>query len=95
MARVVKMTVTDVRERAGTAREHLQVALERLEMCVANPDRSSEAQVAVSAAIAAADALCGHALRERGPTRTIRRRQPCSAGSSLTDRGSRPGCGGS
>lgn len=57
------MTAQDVRARAATAREHLQVALERVQMA---PDGSSDAaQVAASnavlAAIAAADALCGHA----------------------------------
>ncbi|NTW42406.1 MAG: hypothetical protein HGA44_21445 [Cellulomonadaceae bacterium] len=43
--------------------------MERLEMAVANPGPSPEAQVAasnaVSAAIAASDALCGHASGER------------------------------
>lgn len=69
MARVVKVTASDVRQRGASAREHLQVALERLEMCRGNPAPSSEAQVAASnavlAAIAAGDALCGHALGER------------------------------
>lgn len=68
MARVAKVTPSDVRQRAATAREHLQVTLERLDMTVANPGPSSEAQVAasnaVSAAIAASDALCGHATGE-------------------------------
>jgi predicted flap endonuclease-1-like 5' DNA nuclease len=63
------MTPTDVRQRAATAREHLHVSLERLEMCRHDAGQSSEAQVAasnaVSAAIAAADALCGHALGQR------------------------------
>ena len=46
MARVAKVTPSDVRQRAATAREHLQVTLERLDMTVANPGPSSEAQVA-------------------------------------------------
>ena len=69
MARVVKVNLAQARERAGLAREHLQIALERLEMCRARPERSPEAQAAASnavlAAIAASDALCGHALGER------------------------------
>lgn len=63
MGRTVTMTATDVRQRAATAREHFQVALERLEIAPDGP--SSMAQVcasnAISAAIAAADALCGRA----------------------------------
>lgn len=69
MGRAVTMTAADVRQRAATAREHLQVAHERLEMCQGQVGPSSETQVAasnaVSAAIAAADALCGHALGQR------------------------------
>lgn len=69
MGRVAKTTASDVRQRASSAREHLQVALERLDMCDGNPAPSSEAQVAASnavlAAIAAGDALCGHAFGER------------------------------
>ncbi|SFK44816.1 hypothetical protein [Cellulomonas sp. KH9] len=66
MARVVTMNLSQARERAALAREHLQIAAERLEMCRLRPDRSSEAQAAASnavlAAIAASDALCGQAL---------------------------------
>ncbi len=69
MARVETMTASDVRQRAATAREHMQVVLERLDMCRDNLGPSSEAQVAasnaVSAGIAAGDALCGNALGER------------------------------
>lgn len=68
MARVTKATPSDVRQRAATAREHFQVALERLEMAARRPGPSSEAQVAasnaVSAAIAACDAICGAANGE-------------------------------
>lgn len=66
MARLTNVTITEVRERAGLAREHLQIALERLEMCRLRPDRSPEAQAAASnavlAGIAASDAICGKAL---------------------------------
>lgn len=69
MARVVTVTPAQARERAALAREHLQIAAERLEMCRLRPERSSEAQAAASnavlAAIAASDALCGHALGQR------------------------------
>lgn len=63
MGRTVTMTAADVRARAAAAREFHQVAKERVEIAPQGP--SSEAQVAASnavhAAIAAADALCGHA----------------------------------
>ncbi|WP_100349306.1 hypothetical protein [Luteimicrobium subarcticum] len=66
MARVTAVTAADVRQRAATAREHFQVTLERLEIALGRPGPSPEAQVAasnaVSAAIAACDALCGDAL---------------------------------
>lgn len=69
MARVTKMAPTDVRQRAATAREHYQVTLERLVIAAGRPGPSSEAQVAasnaVSAAIAASDAICGAANGER------------------------------
>lgn len=63
MGRTRSVTTGDVRARAKTAREHLAVAQERVAMA---PEGSSEAaQVAaanaVLAAIAAVDALCGHA----------------------------------
>lgn len=65
MARVVTVTKADVTQRAATAREHLQVAAERLEITISRSGPSSEAQVAASnavlAAIAASDALCGNA----------------------------------
>lgn len=63
MGRTVRVTAADVRQRAATAREYFQVALERLDIAPEGP--SSVAQVcasnAISAAIAAADALCGRA----------------------------------
>ncbi len=68
MARVTRATASDVRQRAATAREHYQVTLERLAIAEARPGPSSEAQVAasnaVSAAIAASDAICGAANGE-------------------------------
>lgn len=52
----------------ATAREHYQVTLERLAIAAARRGPSSEAQVAasnaVSAAIAASDAICGAAHGE-------------------------------
>jgi hypothetical protein len=61
------MTPTSVRERAGIARQHLRVSDECLAQCAEGP--SSEASVsaanAISAAIAASDAICGRALAER------------------------------
>ena len=69
MARTKKLTQSDVRQRAGTAREHLQVALERKEYIDGQIGPSAEAQVcasnAISAGIAAADAICGAVLGER------------------------------
>ncbi|MDF2443383.1 MAG: hypothetical protein JWR01_1586 [Subtercola sp.] len=63
------MGSADVSERAGTAREHLQVAQERLGYAARVEGGSAEAQVAASnailAGIAAADAICGRALGER------------------------------
>ncbi|MEI4272828.1 hypothetical protein TEK04_13950 [Klenkia sp. LSe6-5] len=62
------MTSADCRQRAGTAREHLTVARERLLAAEAAPGPSEVAQVAASnavlAGIAAADAICGTALGE-------------------------------
>ena len=67
--RLTPMSATDVRQRAATAREHLQVAWERLELAIANPGPSELAQVAASnavlAGIAAADAICGAKLHVR------------------------------
>lgn len=69
MRRTVKMSPSDLRQRAGTAREHLQVALERLAYVDGQADLSAAAQVAasnaISAGIAAADAICGAVLGER------------------------------
>lgn len=69
MARTAKTTPADLRHRAGTAREHLQVALERLALVEEKPDPSAAAQVAasnaISAGIAATDAICGAVLGER------------------------------
>jgi len=69
MARTAKTTPADLRQRAGTAREHLQVALERLAYVDRKPGPSAEAQVAasnaISAGIAATDAICGAVLGER------------------------------
>lgn len=68
MARVTRVTKTDVAQRAASAREFYQVTLERLELASAQPGPSAEAQVAasnaVSAAIAASDAICGSANGE-------------------------------
>ena|SRR5664280_2357946 len=69
MPRTRKATPVDVRHRAGAAREHLQVTLERLDYVEGETERSAEAQVAasnaISAGIAAADAICGAVLGER------------------------------
>src|SRR5450756_2276296 len=69
MARTAKTTPAELRQRAGAAREHLQVALERLAYVHGKPDPSAEAQVAasnaISAGIAATDAICGAVLGER------------------------------
>lgn len=65
--RTTPMTAASARERAGIARTHLRVSTEQLALCTEGP--SSEASVsaanAVSAAIAASDAICGAALGER------------------------------
>ncbi|WP_345711394.1 hypothetical protein [Kineococcus glutinatus] len=62
------MSSTDCRQRAATAREHLVVARERLDVATAEPGPSEMAQVAASNAvlsgIAATDAICGSALGE-------------------------------
>ncbi|GAA4672381.1 hypothetical protein GCM10025780_15700 [Frondihabitans cladoniiphilus] len=62
------MTVNDVRERAGAAREFLQVAEEQFAYTV-GPEPSAAAQVSASnsilAGIAASDALCGRVLGVR------------------------------
>ena len=69
MARTVKTTPAELRQRAGTALEHLQVALERLNYVDGMADPSAEAQVAasnaISAGIAATDAICGTVIGER------------------------------
>ncbi|GAB3224655.1 hypothetical protein GCM10027586_13190 [Kineococcus gypseus] len=66
--RTWSMSRTDCLQRAATAREHLAVARERLEVANAEPGPSEMAQVAASnavlAAIAAADAVCGSTLGE-------------------------------
>ena len=63
------MTREDARQRAGTAREHLQVAEERYEYAKDSAAPSSSAQVSASnsilAGIAAADAITGVALGVR------------------------------
>jgi len=63
------MTREDGRQRAGTAREHLQVAEERYEYAKDSAAPSSSAQVSASnsilAGIAAADAITGVALGVR------------------------------
>lgn len=63
MGRNRRVTGSDIRARAKTAREHLAVALERIEMAPDGPSEAAQvaAANAVLAAIAAADALCGHA----------------------------------
>ena len=64
------MTREDARQRAGTAREHLQVAEERYEYAKDSAAPSSSAQVSASNSIlagiaAAADAITGVALGVR------------------------------
>ena len=63
------MTRADSRQRAGTAREHLQVVEERYEYTKGSLAPSSSAQVSASnsilAGIAAADAITGVALGVR------------------------------
>lgn len=65
----VIMDPTSITEGAGTAREHLQVAEERVGYAAQTEGASAEAQVAASnainAGIAASDAICGKALGER------------------------------
>ncbi|GAA2579062.1 hypothetical protein GCM10010435_64870 [Winogradskya consettensis] len=62
------MNAIDSKQRAATAREHLAVARERLEVADIAPGPSEMAQVAASNAIlsgiAAADAICGTVLGE-------------------------------
>lgn len=62
------MDDSTVRQRADTARQHLDVA-RLVAPGIDRPEPSSEAQVAasnaISAGIAAVDAICGHVLRER------------------------------
>ena len=69
MARTAKTTPADLRQRAGTAREHLRVALERIALVEGKSDPSAAAQAAasnaISAGIAATDAICGAVLGER------------------------------
>lgn len=61
------MTPASARERAEIAREHLRVAEERLAACADGPSREAtvSAANAISAAIAAGDAICGIALGHR------------------------------
>lgn len=61
------MTPDASRQRAAIAREHLRVAEERLAACEDGPSgtASVSAANAISAAIAAADAICGIALGHR------------------------------
>lgn len=61
------MTPDSARQRAAIAREHLRVAEERLAACGDGPSgpASVSAANAISAAIAAADAICGIALGHR------------------------------
>ena len=63
------MTKEDARQRAATAREHLQVAEEHFGYAAQSAGRSASAQVSVSnailAGIAAADAICGKILATR------------------------------
>lgn len=69
MPRIMQMSRNDVRQRAGAAREFLQVAQERLELVRDSVSESAEAQVAasnaISAGIAVADAICGSRLSTR------------------------------
>lgn len=69
MPRTTAMKTADNRQRAGAAREHLHVVMERLEIIGSRIEPSAEAQVAASnsilAGIAAADAICGSVLGER------------------------------
>lgn len=61
------MTPDSSRQRAAIAREHLRVAEERFATCGDGPSgaASVSAANAISAAIAAADAICGIALGHR------------------------------
>jgi hypothetical protein len=61
------MTPDASRQRAAIAREHLRVAQERLAACDDGPSGAAtvSAANAISAAIAAADAICGIALGHR------------------------------
>jgi hypothetical protein len=63
VGRARNVTAGDIRDRARTAREHLAVAQERVEMAPEGPSEVAQvaAANAVLAAIAATDALCGHA----------------------------------
>lgn len=67
--KTANMTREDSRQRAGTAREHLQVAEERYEYAKRDIAPSSNAQVSASnsilAGIAAADAITGVTLGVR------------------------------
>lgn len=69
MPKTTIMTSSDVSQRAGTAREHLQVAQEQHSYIGASMEPTSSAQVSASnailAGIAAADAICGKVLGER------------------------------
>ncbi|UFS57921.1 hypothetical protein [Subtercola endophyticus] len=69
MIQTARMTAHLVGQRAGTAAEFLQVAHERLEFIRSESGDSAEAQVAassaISAGIAAVDAICGKVLGER------------------------------
>lgn len=66
-ARTTRMTPASAAERAGIAREHMLVSDERLDECGEGPSKeaSVSAANAISAAIAASDAICGKALGER------------------------------
>lgn len=69
MARQAVMTRDDVKQRAATAREYLQVAQEQVAYVENDPGPSAAAQVsasnAIMAGIAAADAICGKNLGVR------------------------------
>ncbi|EPR75393.1 hypothetical protein ADILRU_2291 [Leifsonia rubra CMS 76R] len=69
MTRTQRMTATDVAQRAGAARAHLQIAEESFLLATASAEPSADAQASaansVLAGIAASDAICGKTLSVR------------------------------
>ena len=69
MTRTQSMAATDVAQRAGAARAHLQIAEESFLLATVSAGPSADAQASaansVLAAIAASDAICGKTLGMR------------------------------